>query len=432
MLTMLMVAGANTLVITNTTQPGPGTTGAPGEFTCAQSSCHVGTEFTTTGIGFATVPAGQLANGYVPGQTYQLRIDISNIGSPISSNYKDGFLITALDGNNDSVGKFNTIPSPTTTSLSQTFDREYVGHKDANATAIWNFNWTAPNAGNGPVTFYIAALRSNNDNTAAGDRTYTQEFTIAEGTINPCTNFEADVRASGNVTTFCIGQSLELIASSANGPGNPNYNWSGNAANNDTVIVGSGGTYTVTVTEGGCADTASITVSSIAGGVPAFAVVVDDNTVIVNNSSTGVTGAYTWDFGDGTVLDDNSAAFSYVYDSLGTYTITLEYADVCGGNQTTTQAITISVISGLGEVSLAEMLRIYPNPFHTQTSIAVDGFDGVEFHIQLLDITGRTVQTLQGTGGIPLTINRDGLPSGMYLYSIDAGGQKAYGRLLVD
>ena len=51
---------------------------------------------------------------------------------------------------------------------------------------------------------------------------------------------------------------------------------------------------------------------------------------------TGPSGAsnITWDFGNGESFADNSASFSYTYDSVGFYAITLSYTDVCGNSQT--------------------------------------------------------------------------------------------------
>jgi hypothetical protein len=435
-LTLLLVAVTNTFVFTNSSQPNAGHTGAPGEFTCARAGCHAGTASATTGIVFNTVaPLNALASSYNPGQLYNITININSLPTPASSQVKDGFQITVLDSNDNMAGTLDLAPNPTTTSLTTAFNRQYVGHKTAGSVNAWNFRWTAPAAGAGPVTFYVAANRSNNLGNSAGDFIYTQSFTVPENIIvvDPCENFSASISTPGNANSFCANQSLTLTANSISGPGSPTYNWS-NGGTTQAISANTAGTYTVTVTEGTCTATASLAVTSIASGEANFSVVVTNNVVVINDSSIGVVGDRTWDFGDGNQTINNSASFSYTYDSIGSYTIELSFTDACSTLQSVTQSVVIDSIPvvGIGQVALGNILSIYPNPMGSQASLYVDGFDGATFQFTLVDLSGKAVRSQQGQGGNPIVIDRDGLPSGMYFYSITLQGQTAQGKLLID
>lgn len=431
-LTLFLVVGVNTIVFTNSAQPPAGHTGAPGEFTCAASGCHNTNPVTATSlISFDTAPTGGLASGYTPGTTYNLFVNLNQLPSN-GATQKFGFEVTVLDDNDDLAGSF-TLSNPGLTTLGTTFGREYVGHNTASTTNAWTFRWVAPAAGTGDVTFYVAANVANGTGTTAGDRIYTQSFTFSEASANPCTNFTAFISTPGNATSFCTGQSLDLSAGSTGGPGAATYLWS-TGGTSQTINVNAAGTYTVTVTSGGCTTSSSSTITSIAAGVADFSVSVTDNVVTINNSSTGVDGNYTWDFGNGDSFADNSASFSYTYDSTGFYAISLSFTDVCGNTQTDMQQFTIDTVPvvGVNDIKLADVLSVYPNPFGNQASININGYKGAAYQFVMVDITGKAVRNLEGFAGMPMSINREGLQSGMYFYTITLNGETAQGKLLID
>lgn len=431
-LTLFLVAGVNTIVFTSSSQPPAGRTGAPGEFTCATSGCHdTNPAAVTTLIGFDTAPTGRLTNGYTPGTTYNLFVNVNALPAN-GSTPRNGFQVTVLDGSNNAAGTLN-LTNPTLTTLTSASSRQYVGHNNANSTAAWTFQWVAPAIGTGDVTFYVTANISNNNFSDSGDKIYTQTFTFFESFVDPCENFNVFISTPGNATSFCTGQSLDLTAGSSGGPGGAVYAWS-TSGSSQTINVNAPSTYTVTVTEGTCVDSASIAITSVAAGVADFSVSVRDNVVTINNNSTGADGNYTWDFGNGESFADNSASFTYTYDSTGFYAIALSFTDVCGNIQTDVQQFTIDTVPtvGINDTKLAEALTVYPNPFGSQASIVINGYNGATYQFVMVDITGKAVRNLEGVAGTPLSINREGLQGGMYFYSITLNGETAQGKLLID
>jgi hypothetical protein len=148
--------------------PPPERTGAPGERTC--HSCHSGPD--PTGLFTITAPSG-----YVPGQTYPITIIHS---TEDKSRMKWGFELTCLTASNMRAG--NLIENESTIVLmgdKEFVDRQYIEH-NAGSTfegqffgASWTFNWTAPIADEGTLTFYAAGNQADGGFTNADDQIYT-------------------------------------------------------------------------------------------------------------------------------------------------------------------------------------------------------------------------------------------------------------------
>ena len=139
-----------------------GRTGSPGDvFNC--TSCHSGTPSTVAGLITSTIPL----TGYLPGQTYTLTGNITSIGKT-----KFGFQISPQDVSGLELGTL-VITDPTNTKLVGT-SGNYVTHLTAGTSfpsgiATWSFDWIAPAAGTGDVTFYGAFNITNNNSIASGD-----------------------------------------------------------------------------------------------------------------------------------------------------------------------------------------------------------------------------------------------------------------------
>ena len=133
--------------------------GSPGEKTGSPNDvldcrgCHSNAP---TGQG-ATITTNIPLNGYLPGSTYTITVAI-NIGA--SQQDPKGFEFTCEDdANNMKAGTF-IITNPTNTKL--TNNGKAVTHtSNGNNTASWSFDWVAPNAGTGSLTFYGAFIEAS-------------------------------------------------------------------------------------------------------------------------------------------------------------------------------------------------------------------------------------------------------------------------------
>jgi len=81
---------------------------------------------------------------------------------------------------------------------------------------------------------------------------------------------------------------------------------------------------------------------------------------------------------------------------------------------------------------LADMkINIYPNPCHDDVNIDLSGFSFNEASIEILDITGRTIQSI--IAGYPdiYQCSISGEPAGLYFIQITMDGKRLTRKLSV-
>jgi len=119
----------------------PGYTGSPGDGKdCTQ--CHGGTASTSLNIISSDIPD----DGYWPGNTYNITVTLSGSGDK-------GFLVAPQNIDGDLLGTL-TAGSESKLVGSDSYITQTTG-SSANPK-VWEFSWTAPDAGTGNVTFYGA------------------------------------------------------------------------------------------------------------------------------------------------------------------------------------------------------------------------------------------------------------------------------------
>ncbi len=155
--------------------PPDGLTGAPGEGTCI--NCH-GTFPLNSGSGNLSLSG--LPAEYVPGETYAVTLTLAD---PDAMRW--GFELTVLDDAGTRAGMLAVTDAGT--QLSSGSDRDYLKQTSAGTAPgtadqkSWDFDWTAPDAGAGPVTIHVAGNAADNDGSNAGDRIYATSLGAAEG-----------------------------------------------------------------------------------------------------------------------------------------------------------------------------------------------------------------------------------------------------------
>jgi hypothetical protein len=134
---------------TNPTGAPAGNTGSPADNgSCGTSpACHNNANpITSNSLLVSSIPAA----GYTPGATYTFIVSFSGTGNK-------GFQVSPQRTNGQYMG---TLINTTTSGSGRTqiVGTKYITHGIAQsvASASWTFNWTAPAAGSGAVTFYGA------------------------------------------------------------------------------------------------------------------------------------------------------------------------------------------------------------------------------------------------------------------------------------
>lgn len=186
----LFFCAAYTVKYKKTSGAHPGSTGAPGDLTCAQAGCHTDAQITMNAVSNSTVLFSTPDSSYVPGATYNLTVMTTGINHAA----KFGFELVALkDSDSLNVGQFVITDVSRTQIISHAYfsDVRYsVTHKSAGTAATssnfdqWVFSWTAPPVNEGKITFWYATMSTNNDATSMGDYIYLNSFQIHPSSVN--------------------------------------------------------------------------------------------------------------------------------------------------------------------------------------------------------------------------------------------------------
>ena len=149
--------------------PPDGLTGAPTENNCTE--CHTGNALNAAGGSLMlTIP-----ETYVPSEVYTIVVNLSRVGQS-----RWGFEMTALDADGARAGSFEDDDAGNM-QLSEINSKQYIKHTSigtAQGTTdehSWEFQWTAPDADIGPITFYTAGNASNGNFNPVDDYIYTTE-----------------------------------------------------------------------------------------------------------------------------------------------------------------------------------------------------------------------------------------------------------------
>lgn len=165
-------------------------TGSPGDGnkTCAKSGCH-------TGFAVVNVPNLITSNippsGYVPGTTYTIT---STCSQPGISRW--GFEISPQDNSGNMLGQI-IITDPGKTKIKGTkYVTQTATGSGGNGSITWSFDWMAPAAGTGIVTFYGSFNYANNNGSDGGDHIKTSTLVVTENTGTTGMTHTADVNNS--------------------------------------------------------------------------------------------------------------------------------------------------------------------------------------------------------------------------------------------
>lgn len=150
-----------------------GRTNSPGDASNC-TACHSGT--INSGSGTRIITSTIPASGYVPGDTYTITGSITEAG--IS---RFGFEMSAeRDANNTKIGSITITDATNTKTVAGSAVTHQAAGISGTGSRSWSFDWTAPAAGNGNVTFYGAFNAANSNGSTSGDNIYTATLSVTE------------------------------------------------------------------------------------------------------------------------------------------------------------------------------------------------------------------------------------------------------------
>jgi hypothetical protein len=267
-----------------------------------------------------------------------------------------------------------------------------------------------------PASSYLWSNNETTQNiTVLSSGNYTVKVTDANGCTSPPSNaiaVKVDLVSSptvtvGGVTTFCKGNSVMLTSSPAK-----SYLWSNNETT-QSILVTSGGNYSVTASdENGCG-APSEPVAVIVNPLPTPTISVANDTLLTSSSQTG----NQW-FLDGKIITGATTKY-YIAKQDGSYTVEVT-ENGCSG---TSPAVTVATV-GLEELQQHGFV-IYPNP-----SSGLFRFQGEELlggQVIISNLQGLEVyRTVYNGAAIDLSYQAKGL----YIITVISEG-KTYNQKLI-
>ncbi|MBE0647099.1 MAG: T9SS type A sorting domain-containing protein [Bacteroidales bacterium] len=217
-----------------------GYTGSPGDGTDCQH-CHGGTSTFIEGWITSDIPP----TGYAPGNLYNITVTVTGSGDK-------GFQVSPQDPSGTQLG---TLIAGSGTHLNGGTKYVNQNSKKTSNPAIWTFQWMAPGAGTGEVTFYGAF-------TVNKPVTKTSTLEVQEGTVIPLV-----VEASAFPLEICTGDSSHLDVEASGGTGSFTYVWTSDppgftsSLKDPWVYPIEHTTYSVEVTSGDIHESDSVTVT---------------------------------------------------------------------------------------------------------------------------------------------------------------------------
>lgn len=329
-----------------------GYTGSPNEFsgrTCsAGGSCHSGGATAQTGWVTSTVPAC----GYTPGQTYSVTVFVTSPGRT-----KFGFSASPQKANATQAG---TLIAGTGMQLNGS--GKYITHTSAGTTQTgtnsrtWTFQWTAPAAGTGTVTFYAAMNATNSSNSSAGDMIYSSNLVLAEA---PTT---LSINNSGG-TSYCQSSPVTLTSNISGGNA---WTKDGNPIGTQNSVVASGsGTYELTNTTGACVQTASVTLTAVAGAPVVSDIQIGSQGIdLCSGQSTTLTATgsgVTW-------LPGGQTTNTITVSTAGTYSYSL--TNVCGTSTSNSVGVTVTPLPTTPVIQTPDGLSVCPSSSIQLTAVS--------------------------------------------------------------
>lgn len=305
---------------------------------CGQG-CH--TSATTTTISIELDSAGIATTRYVGGMTYTVKLTGKNTST--TSLPKFGFQIGSIVGSAASTTPTNAgtwnAPFPTNTKYMAPVAGKFVvgiveqtaalaattGTGGNGTTYVKTFNWTAPAAGTGTISFWAALNAVNGNNNDTGDKYNTGHVSITE--LVPSSPLNV---TTSTVNVKCKGDKTGTATATATG-GAPPYSYSWNSTPVQTTATATGlgaGSYTITVK-----DSKNVTATSIA-------TITEPSIITITTSPTNASSCTAKDGSITSTVSGGTPPYTYMWSnnqttssitglSASTYSLTVTDANSC-------------------------------------------------------------------------------------------------------
>lgn len=159
-----------------------GNTGAPGDNSRTCISCHNSGNIEVELNMVLLNDQGKEVSQYIPNQKYIVRVSMDSTGGPAAQGF--GFQMVCLDAELDVDGEDleNWVDSGSSNNykIASARGRQYVEHAGISGVNTFEVEWTAPEKGTGPVSFYASGNGVNFNGGTSGDGAAANKMEITE------------------------------------------------------------------------------------------------------------------------------------------------------------------------------------------------------------------------------------------------------------
>lgn len=221
-------------------------------------------------------------------------------------------------------------------------------------------------------------MAENNNGCKSYDTVFVDRYLRPNGTLIPA-----------NDMLICEGTSIDITA--GNGV---TYEWStGETTATISPAPTSPTKYAVIIRSAeGCEDFKEVTISLDPLPIAAFRYQDFLDSVVFKNQSSLAT-SYAWSFGDG---NSSTATDPFnIYDTSGTYTVTLSATNDCGTvDSSITLDVTVPVVTnGINDITAWDKIQLFPVPVQDRLNIRLKNQLFGDVSIQLYDIAGKLISS---------------------------------------
>jgi len=292
-----------------------GYTGSPGETDC--TTCHASFPVNSGGGSITFQNPGMPLNEYIAGQTYAMSVTVSR-----TSNNLFGFGFEALTNLNDNAGTLLITDAASTqikTRVVTSVTRRNVVHQlnagAASGSKTFNFSWTAPASGSGPVGFYFAGVAADGNANDNNDYVYKSNLTVTEQ-LCPVPNQPNPISGSSNI---CRGATQNYSINPVVGATSYTWivptGWIGTSSSNSISVVTNSTSGTVqVVANNSCGSslpvTLFVTVTNTMANAGSDQTICEGSSISLggNPSASGGVTPYTYSWSPALSLNDSTAA----------------------------------------------------------------------------------------------------------------------------
>ena len=319
---------------------------------------------------------------------------------------------TATSGcKNTAVGSVTVNALPNVTATSATICAGSTGTLTASGASTYAWN--------------TGATGSSLTDTPTSNTSYTVVGTSAAGCNNSATGMIVVGTApviTVNSSVICAGSTATLSAS-----GVDSYTWS-TGANTSSITDNPTGTtvYTVSGNLLGCSTGASQTATVTVNTLPAVSLApisqlcINSSAVMLMGSPSN--GTYTGTGVSGSMFDPSMSG-------AGTFTVMYYYTDANNCSNSASQAVSVSLCTGISEAFNASAISIYPNPAKDALYINLNTSSLDNTTIELYDAIGKLVVSQKVVDTITTLLISD-LSKGIYSIRIIADSHQVVKRII--